>query len=58
MKISGDKIGCLIIGVVLCLGWYGLTSGQNTLCGSLSLVMCLNALFIGVVALIYKFFRA
>lgn len=58
MKVSGDKIGFLILGLVLCLGWYGLTSGQNTLCGSISLVICLNALFIGVVAPIYKFFRA
>lgn len=58
MKISRDKIGCLILGLVLCLWWYGLTSGQNTPCGSIALVMCLYALFIGVVASIYKFLRA
>lgn len=58
MKVSGDKIGCLVIGLVLCLWWYGLTSGQNTICGGMSRLMCINTMFIGVCALIYKFFRA
>lgn len=58
MKISGDKIGCIVIVSILTLWWCGLTSGQNTICGSISLLMCINAMFIGVGALIYKFFRA